>query len=183
MNGRQVGAAGGDGDESHAAEGGGGVAPVGRAIFLFDCMRGEGDPARIGVPGGAGEETAGGVVDPGIEILVADTGQIGIGPEEFIGDTGAVANHLAVFDGPSLKVLRAVEVGIEGDEGEGGDMGDPIGVFNLGGFEREQKLDGQLREEVRVVLAQVGVLREAGGEEVLASGIESARVAESAVFQ
>jgi hypothetical protein len=162
------------------AERGGLVAPVGRAMLLFDVMRGDGDPAGLRVPGGAGVEAAGGIVDPGVEILIGDAGQIGIAVEKFVGDAGAIAEHLAIFDGPALEVLGGLQVGVHSDQGQGGDMGEPVGAIELIGREREQELGGELREKERRSLAGIGLLRGAEGQERDTGGVENAGVAEGA---
>src|SRR6185437_4686123 len=55
-------------------------------------------------PIGSREQTAGvRIIDPRIEILIPDSRQIGIGPQEFIGDARAFADHLPVFHCPALE--------------------------------------------------------------------------------
>lgn len=53
---------------------------MGRAVFLFDALGCDSDVAAIGFPIGAREEAAMRIIDPGIQILIPDAGQIGVGP-------------------------------------------------------------------------------------------------------
>ncbi len=180
---RQFLATTGHGDESQAPEMGRLVAPTRGAILFLDSMRRDCDPARVRIPIRAREETAVGIVSPGIEVLITDAGQVGVGPQELIGDAGAFANHLAIFDRPTLEILRGFEVWIDGDQGEGGDVGHPIGMIDLGGTEREQELDGELGEELRGIEARVGLVGGTENYQIFAGGIKVPSIQDAIVFE
>ena len=183
-NSRRLDAGANQWDDLHVAKMRRRVEPVGWALTLIElASRFNIDPARIGLPIGAGEEAAVRGVVPRVEILKADTRQIRIAPQKFVSDARAFLNHLTIFNGPTLQELRILQVGVDRDESQSGDGACQVGCSNLAGCIASRYSAGRRSRELGQFAADIALMIEAQSIDQFAQGVYRFGVAETSLLE
>ncbi len=167
---------------------GGGVESAILAAAFFEELHfsiGVVEPGGVIFPTAAeGEFACGGGVHGEGEVVVAEAGLVGVGPEEFVDHAKDAPHEETVVDEPPLDELGFLGVGVEGDHGEiggageGGDAeigvavavveGDAVFVFSGGeggGVITEDVVGGEFFEVAGCVVAEIDLDAVANGVE------------------